>query len=357
MEAKSVLVCPLDWGLGHASRCVPLIRLLLEEGFRVTLAADKRPYEFFRKEFPHFSIIRFPGYRFSYPERGSMNLKMLFSAPRILYGIYKENRQLRKILRENTFDIVISDNRFGAWNPGVYSVYICHQLRVKIPGCLHFLESILYALHRFFISHYDECWIPDNETGFALSGELSHFGHLPANASFIGPLSRFAMLTAPDAPAIIDIAVVLSGPEPQRSILEDLLVNELRSTNLKTAVLRGVTEGDLSSETDHDITVYSHLGTTEMYHLLSSASLIICRPGYSGIMDLACLGKKALFIPTPGQTEQEYLAEYYSEKGIFYFKPQHSIDLNTDIPEAMKFAGIIINFDFIKLKEKILGLK
>lgn len=357
MEVKSVLVCPLDWGLGHASRCVPLIRLLLDEGFRVTLAADKRPYDFLKKEFPHLRIIRFPGYRFSYPERVSMNLKMLFSAPRILYGIYKENRRLREILRENQFDVVISDNRFGAWNKGVHSVYICHQLRVKIPGYLHFLESLLYALHCYFISHYDECWIPDNETGFALSGELSHFGHLPRNVSFIGPLSRFAMLKAAYAPALIDIAVVLSGPEPQRTILEDILVSKLISLKLKTAVLRGLTEEEMISQTDHDITIYPHLVTTEMYQLLSIASLIICRPGYSAIMDLACLGKKALFIPTPGQTEQEYLAKYYADKGIFYYKPQHAVDLDIDIPEALKFEGIKINYDFTKLKEKIQSLK
>jgi len=351
---KNILICPLDWGLGHATRCVPVIYKFIEAGANVIIAADKRPLAFLKNEFPDLEFITFPGYDISYTSKKWMNLKMMFLAPLILYRIFRENRLLKKIIKKKQIDAVISDNRFGLWNKKVVSIYICHQLWIKIPKPFSSLESVLYRLNYFFIRHYDECWIPDFEEEKNLSGDLSHFRNMPVNAIYTGPLSRFSLHSERNT-AInkYDVAVVLSGPEPQRSMLEDKLMGQLINTNFKALVVRGVTEENNHRKIGNDIVVYSHLGTREMMDELLATSLIICRPGYSGIMDLVCLGKKALFVPTPGQTEQKYLADYFYKKGIFLFRNQEDIDLLKDVPKALMFPGIHFAFDYSILNDRI----
>lgn len=351
---KNILICPLDWGLGHATRCVPVISKLIEAGANVIIASDNRPLAILRKEFPDLEYITFPGYNISYSSKKWMSVKMMFNAPVILFKIYRENRLLKKIIKEKQIHAVISDNRFGAWNKNIYSIYICHQMWVKIPSPFTFLEPVLYQLNHFFIRQYDQCWIPDSPGDNNLSGELSHFKNMPVNSGFIGPLSRFSMYRQKkSAPAKFDVAVVLSGPEPQRSILEDKIMGQLSNTRIKAIVIRGVTEENSHKSIGSNIIVHSHLSTEEMLNELEASSLVICRPGYSSIMDLACLGIKALFIPTPGQTEQEYLADYFFKKGIYFFKRQDEFNLLQDIPEALKFPGISYTFDYTLLKDRI----
>lgn len=354
MGPRNILVCPLDWGLGHASRCVPMIKLLVEEGCNVMIAADKRPLAFLRKEFPKLEFIQLPGYKFSYSSGKRMNLRMAFYTPVILAGIYGEHRRLKKIISERKINVVISDNRFGLWNKNIQSIYICHHLWVKLPGILRSLEPVLYSLHRFFIRHYNQCWIPDYENEPNLSGELSHFSKLPQNTTFIGPLSRFSYRDIKTGnPSAYDVAVILSGPEPQRSILELKLILQIKELRLKAVIFRGVTEELKRTKMGPEIFFFTHLPTDDMLREISSASLVICRSGYTGIMDLACLGKKAMFIPTPGQTEQEYLASHYLEKGVYYYKKQNEVNLKIDIPEALKYPGIKFEYNYDLLLGKI----
>ncbi len=352
---KNILICPLNWGIGHATRCIPIIKLLLDQGYHVIIGADKRPYSLLKKEFPSLSFIIFPGYEIKYPTKGSMVFKILLSLPKIIFGIYKEHITLQNIIEKNKIDIVISDNRYGLWNKKVKSIFITHQLTVKCPKWLFFLEPILFQINKFFISKYNECWIPDNLGDYNITGELTKKYAVFKNIYFIGLLSRF--FEKKESQTNIkgyDLVCILSGPEPQRSIFEKLLTEQLLLLkNKKTLILRGVTDDDSTEQVNKQIDIINHLNTDEFYQLIKDASLIICRSGYSSIMDIATLGKKAILIPTPGQTEQEYLASHLKAKKIFYSASQKEFNLMESIHKLEEYKEIKITTNHCVLKERI----
>ena len=303
------LICPLNWGLGHATRCVPVIRRLLAEGHEVVMASDGYPLEFLRQEFPSLRCIEFPSYPVYYAAGKSQIGAMLFNLPDILKGILHEHLWLKELLQSEHFDQVISDNRFGMWNKNVHSVYITHQVMVKMPVNLRFLESLVHFIHVKFIDRYDECWIPDTPEKGGLSGDLSHKYPLPRNASFIGPLSRFNGMNGTLPDTTYEVVAIVSGPEPQRSLFEMTLTERFRNATHRTILIAGQPQSEKKEIQCGNVRVVSHLQDAELVPLLLGATKIISRSGYSTIMDLATLNclHKAEFIPTPGQTEQEYL--------------------------------------------------
>jgi UDP-N-acetylglucosamine transferase subunit ALG13 len=338
---RRVLVCPLDWGLGHATRCIPLIRELQEQGAEVVIGAEGRPLDLLRQEFPSIEFFVFPGYRIAYPSgSSSMMLSMLRQAPSILRRIREEHRELELRIRQHSVHGIISDNRYGLWSDTVPSVFITHQVMVKCPPLFRWAEPFTYRATGHYIKKYTSCWIPDLEGSGSLSGDLSHRYPLPPNAEFIGTLSRFRSAGEPSSPRY-DILVLLSGPEPQRTLLEKKLSAQLSGmSSLRTCFVRGIPGGESAVEGLEGVTVHAHLQAEALEELIQSSSLVISRPGYSTVMDLARLGKKALFIPTPGQTEQEYLAAWYRERGLFYSEPQETVELQRAVSEAEKFTGI-----------------
>ncbi|MBI4645625.1 MAG: glycosyl transferase family 28 [Bacteroidia bacterium] len=339
---KRILIAPLDWGLGHAVRLVPVINELLENGHNILLAADKAPLQFLRMEFPQLLWIQFPGTAVKYSGSKSQIIKMLFLLPSFLLSIRREHKKLNTIIRIHNIDIVISDNRYGAWSKSAYCIILTHQLMLKMPVGMKFLEGFIHRFILHFIKNFDECWIPDFKEKPGLSGDLSHKYPLPANARFIGPLSRFNNLEkiTPDINCC-DILVILSGPEPQRTLLEQLLTEQLTISDLQTIVLRGKPEEEKSPEIAGNITFYNHLTTSEICKLIGNSKIVICRSGYSSIMDLIALQKKeAILIPTPGQTEQEYLAEYYKTRNFYYSETQNNFNLYKAMKEMNDYNPI-----------------
>jgi uncharacterized protein (TIGR00661 family) len=307
-----VLVCPLNWGLGHATRCVPLIRQYLNSGNEVVIAADGVSLEFLRTEFPELNTIFLPSYKIRYSKGKTQVWAMLRSLPAILYGIFSEHFWLKKLLKTEYFDLVVSDNRFGLWSKKTDCIYITHQLMVKMPKSLNWFEKPIWRFHRFFINKYNECLIPDFEGIENLSGDLSHKYPLPQNARFIGVLSRFSDIKIEKSNKIFEIVAIISGPEPQRTIFEKQIISKYEKSENKTLVVCGLPQNKISATTKENLTIVPHLPDNELAAYLIAATKIISRSGYSTIMDLHalnCLGK-AEFIPTPGQTEQEYLYEY-----------------------------------------------
>ncbi len=325
---RTILFCPLDWGLGHASRSVYYIRKLLEKGDRVIIAADNAPLSFLRKEFPDLDWVRFPSYyRIRYSPIVPMPILALFLFLKIIIGSAREHIFLKKLLKRHKPDIVISDNRFGLWNKNYFTVYITHQVCIRMPGWAKFLEKPVYKLHKRIIQKYDRCWIPDNQGPDNLSGELSGKFPIPSNASFTGIASRFLLPENRSSKISnpYDIVVILSGPEPQRTILENKLLLILHDSDKKVSFLRGKPEETGTKPDKDNIKMANHLSSGEISVLLSQAGNLICRPGYSMLMDLAALNKKALLIPTPGQTEQEYLACYMVKCGRHISLSQNKI--------------------------------
>ena len=346
---KNILVCLLDWGLGHASRCIPIIHAFKENGHKIIIATSGRALLMLKKEFPELDFLEFPGFSVTYPSDGSMVLKMFKTIPRFFIELINEHRILKKIIEQKSIDIVISDHRYGLWNKDVKTILIIHQVMIKCPKILKFMELPFYFFTTFFMKKFSECWIPDVEEKENLSGELSHKYKLPANTRFIGHLSRFYNKNLKSENEYSsDLLIILSGPEPQRTIFEEIIFVQLKDTKIKTIVVRGLPEENKKYLLANHIQVFSSLPTDELIKYLFNTHLVICRSGYSSIMDLIAMKKNALLVPTPGQTEQEYLAKYLKEKNRFYSVKQKDFNLITDIENAEKLN---VNFDFCNFEK------
>lgn len=359
--AKNIVIAPLDWGLGHATRCVPIINKLINLGANVIIAADKRPFDFLTNEFPELKAIRLSGYDITYSKGNNLSGKIIKSFPRIRKRIKQEHKALNKIIDEYKIDIVISDNRYGLWNHKVKTVFITHQLNIKAPKRLRMFEFVPRLFIRKFIKKYNECWIPDYEGKINLSGDLSHKSKLLSNIHFIGPLSRFHMEETDDKCFETidhkhDLLVILSGPEPQRTMFENIIFGQLKTSDLNTVVIRGITEKFEESELNKNVKVFSHLKSEKICQLISKSKIVLCRPGYSSIMDLTALGKDAIFVPTPGQTEQEYLAKHFMEKKVFFSMKQKDFNLVNAIEQSADYNGVKLNYNPSILDERIENL-
>lgn len=331
-----ILVCPLNWGLGHATRMIPVIQQLLDQQNEVIIAADGDALEFLRKEFPYLKSILLPQYKVRYSCRNSQVISMIIVVPAMILSTIKEHLTLKKIVQQEHIDCVISDNRYGLWSKSAHSVFVTHQLRVKFPGYLKVLEPLFQIVVKSIIRHYDECWIPDLPGEFNYSGELSHPLSLK-NQVFIGPLSRFkATNQSGITKKKYDFAVILSGPEPQRSLLELKIYSQLKIKNYKAAFVRGIQDGNLLQPTEN-IDVFERLNSIKLQELIDDSDFIICRSGYSSIMDMIRLRKTAVLIPTPGQTEQEYLADYLHKKGLFFSISQKEFCIDNAMQNKISF--------------------
>lgn len=327
MKPHRILISPLDWGLGHAARCIPLVQQHLHAGHEVVLSATGSSAALLQLHFPQLPLLTdVPAYNISYPTNGNMALHMLKQAPHILRTIQKEHQWLQEKIKSEGIDEVISDNRYGLYSENAKCSLITHQLYIQSPALL---QPVLNALVRKFANKFNACLIPDFENENNLSGALSH-GHTSLNnISFIGPLSRFTDMALEQT---IDkkyfATAIISGPEPQRSLLQHKLTEVFLSWNKPCAILTGTPE--LVGRTQNNcIDVFPHLMDHDFVQLIQQSQHIICRSGYSTIMDLHALNKSALLIPTPGQTEQEYLAHLHETKGTHVSIMQKEITAQT----------------------------
>jgi uncharacterized protein (TIGR00661 family) len=328
---KNILICPLEWGLGHAGRMVPLAKRLQELNHNVYFGSGEEHLNFFRNEVPGASYIHFPGFRISYSRYLPQYLIILLKSPLLLWHSVLEHMRLKRIIRDYSIDIVISDNRIGLWNSGIKTVYITHQLRIIFPFPFRFLEFIGIFITRSIIKRYTLCFIPDLAGDLNVSGILSHKIRLTDNARYIGILSRLEGFSSDYTPIPGKCTVILSGPEPQRSILKQKLSRILESQGKAAVILEGKPGITNESKTKNNITYYNHLSSNETVRLIKESEIIITRSGYTTLMELVSLGCSALLIPTPGQTEQEYLAASLSEKGWFRSVSQRDLDIKTDL--------------------------
>ena len=314
----TVLVAPLDWGLGHCTRCIPLIEYFQQSGCTVILAAEGAQAKLLQQEFPLLTVLPLQGYRIRYSKsKRWFAAKILWQLPKLLQSIKNEQIWLNRVVDEHKIDIVISDNRYGLHHPSIRSIIITHQLQVQTPFL--WTEKIVQRRLFKFINQFSACWVPDAAGNFNLSGKLAHPHLMPAiPVVYIGPLSR--MIKANDHTLPKDVLILLSGPEPQRTLLETIILSQVHSAEEKITLVRG-----LPLTTEHfnvvGVKVINHLPAAALNDAINKAELVICRSGYSTIMDLCKLMKKSILIPTPGQTEQEYLADYLSKKSwCLYFK-------------------------------------
>ena len=317
-----VLISPLDWGLGHATRIITIVKTLQKYDVEVLIAAEGAAASLLSAEFPGITILSLNGYRVKYSRRKeNFFFKLLQQVPAMSRTLREENRWLKNAVKEHSINAVISDNRFGFYHPSIPSVYITHQLFIETG--IKWMNTLAQKIHYRYINRFDECWVPDFSGGLTLAGKLSHPRKMPGvPVKYIGPLSRF---TRENITAEEQLLVVLSGPEPQRSIWEKEILQHLKNEKNKIVLVRGLPGNHDIPDAASNLTIYNHLPGKALNELILRSAFLLCRCGYSTVMDLFALQKNALLVPTPGQAEQEYLAEYLDDQCLFNSSAQDKI--------------------------------
>ncbi|MCC6939745.1 MAG: glycosyltransferase [Flavobacteriales bacterium] len=316
-----ILVAPLDWGLGHAARCVPIISRLIEQGAVPVLGADAGPLELLRNEFPDLETVRIPGVNVRYSKGNSQLWSMTRQFPAMLRSVRAERALFDRMRHSLRLDAVVSDQRFGLRSADLPSVLITHQVFPFTP----FAQRALRMLNRQQIERFERCWIMDEAETPGLAGELSHGQSVPSNARYIGTVSRMSPATGMRSESFVVVAVI-SGPEPQRTLLEHRVIEQMSALKGDHLIVLGQPEST-RNERLGNLTIRAHMSGRELTEALLAAKLIVSRSGYTTLMDLDAIGRTALIIPTPGQPEQEYLAKLHASTGRFIVQQQGTLDL------------------------------
>jgi uncharacterized protein (TIGR00661 family) len=332
-ENKTILIAPLNWGLGHATRCIPIIKALQENNFTPIIASDGIALELLRKEFPYLKTLELPSYQIEYAKNGrNFKWKLIKSLPKMLEAIREEKRIINKWIQKYEIDGIISDNRLGVFSKKIPSVFITHQLNV-MTGNTTWITS---KLHQHIIKKYNACWVPDINSQLNLTGKLGHIENNCLKVRYLGPLSRMHKMALP---LQYDLMIILSGPEPQRGMLEAHLTKELKRFEGKVVFIKGIIESEQVKEQIENVTYYNFMKTRQLEQTFNESKKVLCRSGYTTIMDLVKLNKKAFFIPTPGQYEQIYLAEKLQDEGLVPYATQKDFKIE-DLSKIDIFKGL-----------------
>ncbi|MDP3680867.1 MAG: glycosyltransferase [Flavobacterium sp.] len=330
---KTILIAPLNWGLGHATRCIPIIRALQENNYIPIIASDGIALELLRKEFPNVQTLELPSYQIEYAKNGAnFKWKLIKNGPKMIRAILEEKKIIQNWIEKYAIDGIISDNRLGVFSKKVPSVFITHQLNV-MTGNTTWITS---KIHQSIIKKYTECWVPDLSGTPNLTGKLGHIDNPNLKTKYIGPLSRLQKKLLPKK---YDLLVILSGPEPQRGMLEKHLKEEIVNYNGNAIFIEGNIEKEQKTTIIGNVTYYNFMNSTELEQAFNESEMVLCRSGYTTIMDLAQLRKKAFFIPTPGQYEQEYLAKKLKKEGLVPYATQDDFRME-NILEIEEYKGL-----------------
>lgn len=331
-QKKSILITPQHWGLGHVTRTIPIIRYFVSEGWRVLLGSSGPGAELLRKEFPELKVFELPDYKIQYPSR-NMYWNMAYQLFKMHSAIFKEHFVIRKICKEENIDLLISDARLGAAQSFIPSIVITHHLH--FPLKFKFFEWCADTWMRFFYLRFDQIWVPDFDGDNNLAGAISH-QFKSKKHFYIGAISRFQKL---DLEQVYDYCFMLSGPEPQRTKLEQIILSQVKDLVFQKSILvRGTQTGPSISSVDN-LEVVDFATSDQLNRIMCSSGLIICRSGYTTLLDLSVIRRKALLIPTPGQPEQEYLGQELMKKKIFFNTDQDELNLKLQIPLAQEMPG------------------
>lgn len=385
-----VLVAPLDWGLGHATRCVPVVREFLRAGAEVELAVVKANANFFREVFPDLRQRLAPSYNIVYPKHGyNMALWLLKNSVHLNAVMRYEHHFAEEMVERHGYDVLFSDNRFAFYSKNALSIYMTHQRRIAFPRAFAAFERIGVMWHANIMRKFDEVWVPDLEIYPGYAGSLSHSGATPGDKPmrFVGTLSRFSEMVNDgnalgNAPAPVDlerevdlmsvsefmahsakvewnaapevlssgmrafetnhcemrtsgmraaykVVAVVSGVEPARTQFEQQLREALQQIPGQHMMILGKPSAEQKTWTEGNIEFHTHLATNDFAEAVKRADFVVSRGGYSTVMDMAELGAKCIFVPTPGQFEQIVLAHDLSKAGYAVEIPADELSAET----------------------------
>jgi UDP-N-acetylglucosamine transferase subunit ALG13 len=336
----SVLITPLDWGLGHATRCVPIVSEFLKRDCKVSIATSGGALQLLKQEFPQLTFFELVSYNAKYATNDRLITKLFFQSLKFMAAIRTEHKQIDEILKGNRFDLIVSDNRFGCYSKNTKSIFVTHQINFVLKPSMRWAEGIINYWNQERVKKFDHCWIPDLPNQ-SFSGELSTPKGLPV--SFVGILSRFKKTTS-HSEKKYDLLALISGPEPQRTIFEKVIREQSINLNKRILLVKGKpNEGEIVI-TNGLISEVGHLKTDELQQAIESSEFIICRSGYSSVMDLAMMGmNNIIFVPTPGQPEQEYLANRIESMNWAYAIDQGKLDIVKAINESKNYIGLAVD--------------
>jgi uncharacterized protein (TIGR00661 family) len=344
-----VLFSPLDWGLGHTTRSIPILEALILLKCHVFLACEEGSAceKILKERFPQLHFLPLKGYQISYAKNTQwFAIKLFLQIPKIIAAIQHEKKMVKRWTEQYNFDTIISDNRYGFLHKKVHSVFITHQLQIAAP--FSFLEKLIQKINYRYINSFSECWVPDFAGANNIAGQLSHPQKLPATpVEYIGPLCRLKKITKERK---YDFLILLSGPEPQRTVLENKFIAIKNKFSEKIMLVRGLPGGTPGLHCDANFTIKNYCDAEELSVLMAQSEFVICRSGYSTIMEILYLQKKSILIPTPGQTEQEYLAKKLMDQSWAYSFSQSSADYYNQIQTAKGFTFYLPQIEESSLK-------
>ncbi|MFP4223274.1 MAG: glycosyltransferase [Phycisphaeraceae bacterium] len=341
--ARRILFGTSSWGLGHATRDLVLIRALLEAGCEVTVVATGPALKVLRGELgERCDYLDWPDMP-STISRSTIGfyVKTISFIPRIFLAWFDEKRRLRKLLRDRPIDVVISDHRYGLVTDAVPCFFISHSPRYIAPWRSWFMETCMELFVAAWLRPAEKLLVPDHDQR-GLSGDMSHKTRFFPREKmvFLGQLSS---LSLPDDPPgqDIDTFISISGPEPQRTRFQAKVLGQLGRLKGRTVVTLGLPgrEPPRVKDVPANVEIHAYLGRAEQQRMMLRSRLVVCRSGYTTLMELAELGRPALLVPTPAQTEQLYLAKTLREQGLFHSVKQSELDLSRDIPLARERPG------------------
>lgn len=332
---KKILIAPLEWGLGHTSRCVPLAQHYHSQGYDIFFAGNQIQQQLFKAACPFVRLLDLEGYGVVYPKKAAAFIvKIASQIPKIQQAVNREHRWLRRQMREHQFDVILSDNRYGMYHKDAFCVLLTHQLHIQTNSGLG--DRVLKQINKQFINKFDECWVVDNQQSL-LAGKLSHPIGLKIPYRYIGWLSQFQFKKHTSSPPLSGknyTLAVLSGPEPMRTQLQMALLHIMQRYPSTQFVMIGGTNKK-RPQTPENVH-YIPLATSEqLYPFIQHCDYLISRCGYSTVMDVLYLQKPALFVPTPGQTEQELIGELLHNKEGFLVVGQEALK---DIQQPSAFG-------------------
>lgn len=332
-----ILVAVLNWGLGHATRSIPIIKALKKRN-TVILAATGRSLALLRDEFPDCDTIDFPDYDVRYSRKKRLLfVYLLIQTPIIIVRLLVEHCRTARLVKKHKIDIIFSDNRYGVYFRKTPSYLMTHQLRFQLPRAVRCFEFISVWFNRLMFRNFQHIFVPDIGGSSSLTGNMGHPKKV-TNCPKLTYIGYLASIEKKQVSTQIDVLFMISGPEPQRSVLEEIILKQIENISGRRVVVLGKPGKEEPNYKDRNLEIYNHLNRQKMAEYMNSAKLIVAQAGYSTIMEVIALGKLALFIPTPGQTEQEYLAKRLKGRGYFHCVAQQELNLSEDIKIASGFV-------------------
>jgi predicted glycosyltransferase len=340
---KTIFIAILNWGLGHATRSVPVINYLTHQGCEVHIGSSGHSLLWLKSRFPNHTFHELPDYHIQYSKNRSQAWAIWSQFGRIKKTIAREHELLKALCNTHSFDVILSDNCYGCYHPDIDSYIITHQLHLIPPKALLFLGGLTDVVIGNYLKPFKEVWIPDAEGPESLSGKLSHPVKHDIRYRYCGIISRFTTYT--ERPINHDVLAILSGPEPHRTLLETTLTNQLCSQpKIRSVIVRGTTQQQDTFRKHPNMKIIDLAGESELKELIESSEIIISRSGYSTLMDLQHSDKKVVFIPTPGQSEQQYLSHLLSKQGHYCVDKLANFNLTSAMQQAKTFsAGFTVN--------------